>query len=323
MNQARVGAAAGPAVTLRQRASEVLARLPARELRTRATVDGSPGGLHRGLRRGGGVEFAEHREYAPGDDLRHLDWRAYARNDRYLIKRYEQEVHASLTLLVDASASMSLGEDGAAGAAEGLSKMDAVRLLAATLACLTVRQGDAVGLLAVGRRRQHLAPAGGETHLWLLLDALQRIRPDGAEGLESIDRADLGGIKRRGAVVVLSDVLAEPARALAPLSAMARLGPQVVLLQCLHPLEIHLDFRDAVELACAERGSRHVIDPRVARAAYGEMMRAHIGRVRAQATQVGVHHLLVDLSDDPAEIVARLLLVLAAPTQGAQAGRGA
>lgn len=323
MNDPQIAHRASAAAALRERASEVLARLPSRELRTHATVDGAPGGLHRGLRRGGGVEFAEHREYAPGDDLRHMDWRAYARNDRYVIKRYEQEVHASLTLLLDASASMEVGEDGAAGAASGLSKMAAVRLLAAALAALTVRQGDAVGLLVVGRRRQHLAPAGGETHLMYLLDVLLRLQPEGVAGLESVDRADLGGIQRRGAVVVLSDVLAPPARALAPLSAMTRLGPQVVLAQCLHPLELSLGFGGPVELACAETGTRQIIDPRVARAAYRDMMQAHIASVREHATSLGVHHILVDLSEDPASVLARLLGVLAAPAQGASAGRGA
>lgn len=300
--------------SLREQTGRVLARLVERELISAAVVDGAPGGVHRGLRRGGGVEFAEHREYSPGDDLRHMDWRAWARNDRFYIKRYEQEVHASVTLLLDASASMAIAPRDSGS--DGVHKMAAVRLLAAVVAALVVRQGDAVGLMVAGRPRQNVPPAGGEAHLLRLLAALLRVTPEGAGGLESLSRASLRDVERRGVVIALSDVLIEPAQALAPLAAMARLGPQVVLLQTLHPLELTLGFDEPVELVCGERGRRQIVDPRIVRRAYVDMMREHCAAVRQQATAAGVHHLLVDLGQDPTEQLGQLLSLLAARGHG-------
>ncbi len=294
---------------LRERAGEVLARLPPRELQSSAVVDGAPGGLHRGLRRGGGVEFAEHREYSPGDDLRHLDWRVWARNDRFYVKRHEQEVHAAVTLLVDASASMAAAP---ADAPDQVAKWAAVRLLTATLAALVIRQGDAVGMLVAGRPRLSIPAAGGEGHLMRLLAALLRVPTEGPTGLEGLGRAALRDLERRGVVLAISDLLADPAAALAPLGAMARMGPQVVLLHTLHPRELDLGFAEPVDLICGESGRRQIVDPRVVRRAYVEMMNSHCAAVRTTATSLGVHHLLTNLGDDPAAIIGRLVLVLAA-----------
>lgn len=300
---------------LREQAGLVLARLADRELRSATVVDGAPGGTHRGLRRGGGVEFAEHREYSPGDDLRHLDWRAWARNDRFYIKRYEQEVHAAITLVVDASASMAVAPGGAAA----VDKLAAVRLLVAVLAAMVVRQGDAVGLMIAGRPQLNLQPAGGEAQLLRVINVLLRTSAQGEGGLESLDRAALRDVERRGVVIVLSDVLTDPAQALAPLAAMARLGPRVALLQTLHPLELTLGFDGPVELICGERGQRQIVDPRVVRRGYVDMMADHCAAVRRQATATGVHHLVVDLGADPAGHIGKLLTLLA--TRGGRLAR--
>ena len=296
--------------TLREQAGLVLARLLDRELRSATVVSGAPGGMHRGLRRGGGVEFAEHREYSPGDDLRHLDWRAWARNDRFYIKRYEQEVHASITLLLDASASMAVAPT--AGVAAGVDKLAAVRLLVAILAAMVVRQGDAVGLMIAGRPHLNVSPAGGEAQLLRVIGTLLRAAAEGEGGLETLGRAALRDVERCGVVIALSDVLTDPGQAMAPLAAMARLGPRVALLQTLHPLELTLGFDEPVELVCGERGRRQIVDPRVVRRAYIDMMSDHCAAVRKQATAAGVHHLVVDLGTDPAAHIGKLLSLLSA-----------
>ena len=110
-------------------------------------------------------------------------------------------------------------------------------------------------------------------------------------------------------------------KALAPLGAMARLGPQVVLLHTLHPRELDLGFAEPVELICGETGDRQVVDPRVVRRAYGEMMAEHRAAVRAMATTLGVHHLEADLAQEPASIIGQLVMQLAARGRG-QAGTG-
>ena len=300
---------------LRAAASEVASRMGAASLQVAALVDGAPGGLHRGLRRGGGVEFAEHREYAPGDDLRHLDWRAYARNDRYFIKRFEQEVHASWTLLIDASASMSLDDTTVSRARSqpSVNKFSGVRLLAASLAMIGLQGGDAVGLKVIAQPHLDLPPAGGERQLLSLLEALVRMRPSGQAGLESLARSALHEVSGCSVVVALSDVLTEPASALAPLASLARLGADVLLLQTLHPLEVDFDLRDIVETVCDENGARKVVDPRLSRRSYADMMASHCDAIRAQSALAAVHYELAVLSEDPATVVERVLRLVCEP----------
>ncbi len=285
-------------------AAAVLARLGGVAPSPMRTVDGAPGGVHRAARRGGGIEFAEHREYGPGDDLRHLDWRAYARNDRYYVKRFEQEAHASITLLVDTSSSMDIHSDdsgairsaGGSGADGGaaVDKLGAIKLLCAALAMLVVRRGDAIGLTFAGRPLDLMA-SGGEAHLRRVLDALAGLEAQGPTGFDGLDRRLLRGPERRGAVVAVSDLLGEPAAVLAPLAQLRRVGPQVMVLQCLHPRELDLAFDGAVQLHCGETDRRDLIDPRAMRATYSELMQAHIADVRDRAVQAGLRHQLVDL----------------------------
>jgi uncharacterized protein (DUF58 family) len=321
----RVGTEPAPGKSidaLREAAAEVVSRMRQTPLQVAARVDGTPGGLHRGLRRGGGVEFAEHREYSPGDDLRHLDWRAYARNDKYFIKRFEQEVHASWTLLIDASASMSLDDVAVArtGSQPAVDKFSAVRVLGATVAMIALQAGDAVGLKVIAQPHLDLPPAGGERQLLGVLESLVRIRPSGQAGLESLVRSALHEIPCHGVVLALSDVLTEPASALAPLGSLARLGADVVLLQTLHPLEVDFELRDVVEVVCDENGARKVVDPRLARRSYVEMMAAHCEAVRSRSAQVAVHYELAVLSEDPATVIQRILRLVGDPVISARWG---
>lgn len=287
--------------TLAQRSAEVLAGLGPLQLPPRRVDDGQPGGLHRSLRRGGGVEFSEHKEYAPGDDLRHLDWRAYARTDRYYIKRYEQEVHATLTLVVDASASMQVND------LRGGDKFDAVRLMLAALGLVLVRQGDAVGLMVIGQPELNLAPAGGLRHFANLADRLEKLQPGGTSGLDVLGPSSWRGLERRGLVVVASDALVEPNKAMAPLRDLARSGQDVLLLHCLHPRELDLDFQGPTWLQCRETGDRRLTDPRLARAQYVEMMQAHCQQLRTLAVHGGLGYLLVDTGIEPRGVVRQIL----------------
>ena len=294
---------------LRQRAAAVVARLAGTELMTRQVVDGMPGGPHRSPRRGGGVEFAEHKEYSPGDDLRHLDWRAYARADRLAVKRYEQEVHVALTLVIDGSASMAVG-------GEGNDKLECARLVAGALALLTVRQGDAVGLLIAGAGGQQLPHAAGAAHAFELIERLSVLKADGPAGFEGVGRQLRVGMPRRGVVVAIGDGLADPATLLAPLVGWQRAGLQVVFLHLLHPLEVDLSFDQPVELVDAETGTTEVVDPRFVRNAYVDMMRAHCEAIRRRTGQAGLAYAFATSGEDPAQIVRRVLGLLGSRRRG-------
>jgi uncharacterized protein (DUF58 family) len=286
--------------SLAQRASEVLAGLGPLQLPPRQAGDGLPGGLHRSLRRGGGVEFSDHKEYAPGDPLRQLDWKALARTDRYYVKRYEQEVHATLTLVVDASASMQFADLDS-------DKFDAVRLMLACVALVLVRQGDSVGLVVLGRPELSLAAGTGLRHFANLAERLERVTPEGVATIEALGSSALRGMERRGLVLVASDVLLAPERAVAPLVALQRSGMDVLLLHTLHPRELDLGFNAPTQFTCRETGQRRVADPRVIRDAYVELLAAHCAALRQLTTHNGIGYLLVDTAVDPRGLIRQIL----------------
>lgn len=286
--------------TLAQRASEVLAGLGPLQLPARQMGDGIPGGLHRSLRRGAGVEFSEHKEYASGDDLRHMDWKAWARSDRYYIKRFEQEVHASLTLVIDASASMQFADlDG--------DKFDTTRLTLACLALVLVRQGDSVGLHVIGRPELAVHAGTGLRHFGLLADRLESLQPSGNAGLDALGPTTFRGEVPSGLIVVASDALIRAQDAAVPLAALRRHGADVLLLHTLHPRERDLQFHGPTQLVCRETDNKKLMDPRVIRHTYTQLMAQHCEHLRTALTHQGVGYMLLDASVDPRGLIRQVL----------------
>ena len=177
----------------------VLAKIANMSLRARHVVEGLLSGLHDSPYRGYSVEFAEHREYVPGDEIRHIDWKAYGKFDRYFIKEYEEETNLRAYLLVDASASMDYGS-------EGLSKFDYSCYLAASLAYLMLRQGDDVGLVTFGAQVQrYIPPRGGVQHMHALASHLEATHPQGETHLDQVLRELAGKLTRRGMIIIISE----------------------------------------------------------------------------------------------------------------------
>ena len=211
-----------------------LAALGNLEFVTRAVVEGFLIGLHRSPHRGFSVEFAENRPYVPGDDVRYVDWRMYARSDRYYIKQYEEETNLRAYLAVDISGSM----DWTSAPGRVLTKLEYARLLAASLAYLLLRQGDAAGLLAFDDRiRVRVHPRATRRHLGTLLGALA--------GLEGSGTTDAGGavrevalrMRRRGLVVLISDLLVHPAETVRALHFLRHRGHEVLVFHLMDPGE--------------------------------------------------------------------------------------
>jgi len=171
----------------------VLAKIANMSLRARHVVEGLLSGLHDSPYRGYSVEFAEHREYTPGDEIRHIDWKAYGKFDRYFIKEYEEETNLRAYLLVDASASMDYGS-------AGLSKFDYSCYLAASLAYLMLHQWDAVGLVTFNAQVQrYIPPRGGMQHMHALARHLEATRPQGETHLDQVLRELAGKLGRSSA----------------------------------------------------------------------------------------------------------------------------
>jgi uncharacterized protein (DUF58 family) len=265
------------------------------ELRARVVVEGFWKGLHRSPYHGFSVEFTEYRQYSPGDDTRYLDWRLYARSDRYYLKRFEDETNLRCHLLVDQSRSMDYGSPG-------YSKADYSRTLAATLAWFLHRQGDAVGLVTFDEQvRDYLPPRHRQGHLRRLMLALDR-RADGRQtSLGQPLRRVSELARKRGLVVLMSDLLTPLDELETNLGRLASAGHEVVLFQILDPNELAFQFDRPVLFQDLESGRDVYVDPVALRADYQARMSAHCRQAEAICRKLGAaFHRVV--TDQPLEI---------------------
>ena len=241
----------------------ILARLGTMELKARTVVEGFLSGLHRSPYKGFSVEFAEYRQYMPGDDLSTLDWKVYARTDRHYIKKFEEETNLECHLLLDMSGSM--GYRGGAA----LTKLEFGSVLAASLAYLMNRQRDATGLMAFDDRIRFRLPAGARPgHLHALLLALERI---GAGAQSNVGRPlhQLAeALLKRSLVVLVSDLLDDPEPVIRGLKHLRFRGNDVVVFQVLDPNELTFPFRGASRFRDLESAHEVIADPASARTAY-------------------------------------------------------
>ena len=255
------------------------------ELRARTVVEGFWHGLHRSPYHGFSVEFSEYRPYAPGDDPRYLDWKLVGRTDRYFIKKFEDETNLRAYLLTDTSRSMSFGS-------RGVTKLDYARTLAATLAYFLAQQGDATGLLTFDETvREYLPARHRPGHLRHLMLALERPAEGRSTDLAAPLRRVAELVRKRGLVVLISDLLA-PAEALAaPLALLTAARHEVIVLQVLDPAELTFDFADPARFVDVETRRDLFIDPALARKNYRAQFDAHLAAIRATCQQLGITHL--------------------------------
>jgi uncharacterized protein (DUF58 family) len=241
----------------------VIARLGTMELKARTVVEGFLSGLHRSPFKGFSVEFAEYRQYLPGDDLSTLDWKVYARSDRHYVKKFEEETNLECHVLLDVSASMAY-RGGAP-----MNKLEYGSVLAASLAFLMNRQRDATGLIAFDERIAFRLPASARPgHLHALLLALDRLQPG--------TRSDLGrplhqlaeALVKRSLVVLISDLLDDPEAVITGLRHLKSRGTDVVVFQVLDPDELTFPFQGAARFRDLENAEEVTADPATVRAAY-------------------------------------------------------
>jgi len=218
----------------------VLARLATLKLRVRAVAEGVLTGLHRSPHHGQSVEFAEHKEYTPGDEIRHIDWKAYAKFDKYYVKRFEQETNLRAWLLVDASGSM-----GYRGKDERLTKLEYASALAGTLAYLLVRQQDAAGLAVfAGGVEKAIAPRAEPSHVSAIVETLEGLRPGGETRLAAAVDFLVERAKRRSGVFVFSDLQDRDERVLKLVAELRKRRHEVTIFHVLDPAELEFPFED-------------------------------------------------------------------------------
>ena len=254
------------------------------ELRARAVVEGFWSGLHRSPYHGFSVEFTEYRQYSPGDDPRYLDWRVFARSDRYFIKKYEDETNLRCHLLVDQSRSMDYSSGG-------YSKATYAATLAATFGYFLHLQGDAVGLLTFDEQVREYLPARHRVgHLRHLMLALERPAAGKATDLEAPLERITSLIRKRGMVVLISDFLAPLDRLEKNLIALTACGHEVNVFHILDPAELNLGIQQASLFEDAESARRIYIDPAAARNGYMRKFEAHCEALRVSCRKLGISY---------------------------------
>jgi uncharacterized protein (DUF58 family) len=251
----------------------------------RTVVEGFLTGVHKSPYKGFSVEFAEHRQYYPGDEIRHIDWRVFGKTDRYYIKEYEEETNLKAYLLVDASGSM--GYRG-----EHLSKFQYAQYIAASLAYLMLHQLDAVGLITHDTRvRQLLPPRASSKHLLHLLRILEGTEPGGETSLAPLWHELAGQLKRRGMVIILSDCFDAIGPLMRALRHFRHRHHEVILFHILAPEEIEFPFRKWTQFRNLESsGHKLLVDPHRLRKEYLENFNNFCAQLRRQAGQMQIDY---------------------------------
>jgi uncharacterized protein (DUF58 family) len=282
---------------------EILSKIARLGVRARRVVEGSISGLHRSPLHGVSVEFADYREYAPGDDLKRLDWRAYARSNRFHIKRYEEESNLRATIVVDASRSMKYQ-----GRSARQSKYDYAATLAASLGAVLVEQRDSVGLvLADESERTLLRPSAKPVQLTKILGALERAQPDRPTELGTVMAKVCDHIHGRGLVAIVSDLLTDLDAFYESLGRLQHRGHEVMIFHVLDPDEIEMPFEDSVLFKDIEGDEQLHAEPWAFRKAYKAAMEAFIEDVRRRCRTRGVDYLMVQTDEDLGVVLSHYL----------------
>jgi uncharacterized protein (DUF58 family) len=282
---------------------EVLAAMQRLELHARAVVEGVISGLHRSPYHGFSVEFAQHREYTPGDEIRYIDWRVAARSDRLYVKEFEEETNLKGYLLVDTSASMQYR-----GERRAHSKLEFAAILAAGLASLLLRQRDAAGLVLFDEgQRRYVPPRATPSHFTQLLEELARADSRPRTELAPTFHHVAEQIKRRGLVVILSDLFGDPHDVLAGLRHFRYRKHEVIVLHVLDDDEVTFPFAELTKFEGLELEPEVLVDPRGIREEYLRQFGAFRERLERGCREIGADLVPVLTSEEPAAALSRYL----------------
>jgi uncharacterized protein (DUF58 family) len=268
----------------------IIARLGTIDLKARTIVEGFLTGLHRSPYKGFSVEFAEYRSYLPGDDLATLDWKVFARSDKHFVKKYEEETNLTCHMLIDVSRSM--------GYASGeVTKLQYASFLAGALAYLMHRQRDSFGLIAFDESISALMPASARSgHLRAVLLALERLQLGAGTNVAKPLNDLAAAVRKRGMVVLISDLLDEPAQVLEGLKHFRYRGTDVIVFHILDPYELKFPFEQAARFRDMETNEEVMAVPGAIRDDYVERMQGLIAFYRRELQLSGIDYCLLDTS---------------------------
>lgn len=268
-----------------------LAKVSRMELVARQVMDGYVQGMHRSPHVGFALDFAQHRPYVPGDDIKRIDWRVFAKADRYYIKQYEVSTNLRCHVVLDASGSMAYR-----GAADAMSKFRYAQFVAACLCYLVLHQQDSAGLVTFDAKvRDYLPAKSNATHLMRLLRALDETRPANESGVAPILHEVADRVPRRGMVIVVSDLLDRADALVEAMHHLRHRRHEVLLLQVMAEDELTFPFRRWSLFESLERANHRIrLDPAMMRAQYLENLSRHQKTIRDAAAKLHVSHVLLN-----------------------------
>ena len=268
---------------------KVLARIGNLELVARHVVEGFINGLHRSPHLGASMDFAEHRAYMPGDDIRRIDWKLFARSDRFYIKEFEADTNTNFLVLLDVSKSMSFAGP------KSISKLEYAKYLAASLTYFSSHQRDRVGMVTFDQDVVDYVPPSAK-HLNVILHTLDRMKPGGKGELEKPLRKISETVRRRSMIVLISDLYHEPDDVLRAITHLRGKGNDLIVFHVLDKAELEFPFDGASQFEDIESGERLPVIPEYLRAQYRDMIQAHIARLTTILGQNRIDYSMFDTS---------------------------
>lgn len=271
---------------------EIVSNLKNMDLRARLVVEGFITGLHKSPYHGFSVEFAEYRQYMPGDEIKNIDWKVYGKTDRYYVKQFEEETNLKSYLLLDVSASMSYSSNG-------ISKLEYASYLSAALTYLMIKQRDAVGLLTFDNKiRKYLPPRSVKSYLHLILTELSKLKSADTTNVSNTFHEIAERINRRGLIIILSDLYDDPEKILMALKHFRHKKHEVVVFHILDPLEISFSFKRESIFKDLETGEEISTQPWHIQREYQQKINAFIENYKRQCYQNQIDYVLIDTSQD-------------------------
>ena len=268
---------------------EIISKLKGMEMRARMVVEGFIAGLHKSPYHGFSVEFAEHRQYMPGDNIRDIDWKVYAKSDRYYIKQYEEETNLKAYLLLDCSASMAYHSG------DRIRKLDYAGLVCGALSYLMLRQRDAVGLVTFDDAiRRYIPPRSKSGHLHVLLNEIASQTPSDKTDISVTLHEMADRIKRRGLVIILSDLLDDASKIISGLKHFRYNKHEVIVFHILDPRERDFAFPREAVFKDMETGDEITTSPYQIRGAFGKAVRAFSDEIASACRQANIDYHPID-----------------------------
>jgi uncharacterized protein (DUF58 family) len=280
---------------------ETIARITRLDMRARHVVEGFISGMHKSPFFGHSVEFIQHREYVPGDDIRHLDWKVWSKTDRYFVKQFEEETNLRCTLVVDVSESMHYGRGA-------LNKYNYACTAAACLAYLLLRQQDSVGLITFDSDVRQIVPSRSQnTHIDALVKAMDVSRPREKTNIEGILRRVTESIPNRGMIVLVTDLLVDRPPLLRGLEMLCHRRHDILVFHVLDDDELTFPFAGTTRFEGMEELPHLICDPRALRDGYLEALEEYMVEVRRGCTRMGIDYQLTRTGDYLDAVLAKFL----------------